>query len=704
MKRREAIRNEIYIRLERKLIVEPGRHSLPERYLATALKNIEHLGFTFSGELMEAVRTLSVDDFAALYEETVQELKAIRGAHADYRPMYPNFPHQVMQADEAELYIQAILHYLTGMLPAYEELERLPFIGQTELDAIGLGSAEQFDAMIRKYISAKIAVSQEARAGVERAIAASNEEELAAMLPGEIPNKENAAFVISALLQHERFDKRLMINYVKTATDVLRLAVAMSGGDVSLASANLPFRKFKRSERRMLLGLLEPCAGLTEDMLRYKKRWIRLGEILHPGEYKHGFDRCKEAFSVLRNGLPYDTFGGMLERALLHKDVHAAVELLSKRPGEFVRRLDHLLRIAGEPQAVLREFEAVAAEVSTPVLLQVRAHFGRRHEKRELRTFFPKGNVAKAAAIANLLPALSPESCNAIVQVCDRALTQRFAKQSELGKVFVDERLKQYVVPFAERSASKALRTIVRGSRLELPPGDTIRFFTWWKEGMVNGAATGRVDIDLSAILYDENWKYVEHISYTNLRALRLKAVHSGDITSAPEGACEFIDLDIPSALEGGCRYLVASLNSYSEQPYCSLPECFAGWMMREHPASGRIFEPRTVVDKIDLAADTTIAIPVIIDLAERKLIWTDLALKQHPDYYNNVEGNQKGLVLMAKAMLALVKPSLYELFMLHAAARGQLVDRADEADTVFAPDCGITPFDTGTILADYVS
>jgi hypothetical protein len=97
--------------------------------------------------------------------------------------------------------------------------------------------------------------------------------------------------------------------------------------------------------------------------------------------------------------------------------------------------------------------------------------------------------------------------------------------------------------------------------------------------------------------------------------------VHSGDITAAPRGACEFIDIDIPSVLNYGGRYVVASLNSFTSQPYCDLPECFAGWMMRKNPGSGEIFEPAMVVDKVDLAAETEIAIPVILDLKERMVI-----------------------------------------------------------------------------------
>ena len=67
--------------------------------------------------------------------------------------------------------------------------------------------------------------------------------------------------------------------------------------------------------------------------------------------------------------------------------------------------------------------------------------------------------------------------------------------------------------------------------------GATIRFFLWWKEGEVNGKHTDRVDIDVSAVLYDAGWRYMEHISYTNLRSAKYRACHIGDITSAPIGS-----------------------------------------------------------------------------------------------------------------------------------------------------------------------
>ncbi|MFC3773364.1 cytoplasmic protein [Paenibacillus sp. GCM10012303] len=697
--------NTIYLRRANKLIANRGNGSnrLPETVLATAMKNIERLGFTFSHSLMHTVCTFSMKQMESFYHPLVADLKKLVGAHVEYRPMYPNFPMQVMEATDAELYLNAIRHYLTWEGPEYEIADPAPLLDKANLNVIDLGSKAEFHTMIRRLIEAKVSISGTDREDIDAVIECADPKELHEILPAGIPLKENVGFVAGSLLKHDKANVELIGRYIKTATDVLRLAVAWSDGDVSLAEATR-FRKFKRSERRLLLGLLERCGPITEDMLRYKQRWIRLGEILHPSEYKHRYTRCQEAFDILRNNKPFTTYNGSLEVALQYRNTWAAIDLLMRRPGEFARRLDHLLRSTEYAEYAVLAFGEVADQVSTPVLVQVKSHFAHRHEPQQMRTVFPKGNVTKAFAIPHTLPALDAEVCRDVVQVCDRALIQRFAKLPPLGKTYIDDRLKSYKVPFSQRSASKALHTIVRGSRLPIGEGDTIRFFSWWKEGRVDGTPTGRVDIDLSSVLYDGDWQYMEHISYTNLRSAKYRAVHSGDIVAAPQGACEFIDLHLPSIVNYGGRYVVATLHSFTAQPYCHLPECFVGWMMRKKPGSGEIFEPSTVANKMDVTADTQIAIPVILDLVERTVVWTDLSLTRHPDYYNNVEGNQRGMVLMGKAMTTLRKPDLHELFLLHAQARGEIVYDKDEADTLFSVESGVTPFDIEQIMAEFLA
>ncbi|MDB6079362.1 MAG: hypothetical protein JWO82_3109, partial [Akkermansiaceae bacterium] len=209
-----------------------------------------------------------------------------------------------------------------------------------------------------------------------------------------------------------------------------------------------------------------------------------------------------------------------------------------------------------------------------------------------------------------------------------------------------------------------------------------------------------RTDIDLSGAFFDEAFNYVDVISYYNLR--NSMGHHSGDIVDAPKGAAEFFDLDLDAARKKGVRYVVMSVNSFTAQPYCDLPECFAGWMGRAKPDSGEIFEARTVLNKVDLTANTRTCLPAIFDIEARQVIWADVALAGSP-YWNNVANNLSGVALMLRALLSLEKPTLEMLFRLHVRARGIPVASREEAKVVFSPDAGVTPFDIPMILAEYL-
>jgi len=367
--------------------------------------------------------------------------------------------------------------------------------------------------------------------------------------------------------------------------------------------------------------------------------------------------------------------------------------MMKSRPGYFARRLDHALRLSGAGcNSVTEAFSTVVGRVSTPVLLQVRQHFISRNLQTDMRIFLPKGQVAKAQAVVNDLPKLEPSLCDRVTLICSQALTERFAKLPPLGKCFVDPELKNFLVPFGQRSASKSLRTAARGSRLALPKADTLRFFIWWKNG------SARTDLDLSAVMFDKNFAFVSVISFYNLK--NFGGHHSGDIVDAPNGASEFIDLSKARCVQAGIRYIVMSINSYTAQPYCDLPECFAGWMSREQPNSGEIYEPKTVEDKLDVTSNSEIAIPAIFDLQEEQVIWADISLTRWPYWFNTVAANLWGIQLTLKSMVELSKPNLYDLLKLHAEARGELVANQDDAKTLFSVANG-TPFDLTKIAAE---
>jgi len=672
--------------------------------------NLQSLGYTMSKDALTTIACLSLDDCVGLYREIVSTLKKIRGV-TSYRPMYPNFPKQVFDATNAELYITAFAHYFsvavadatgpdTIWLPQFVKDQREPLDENVELTVINLGTKLDLFSITVNLAQSNTSLSDTDKADLKWLI-----ENGFFDVAGTIPNRETLAFIGATLLAapatlREQYIPRLK-SQIGTATDVLRLAVAMSGGDVSLAEVT-KFRSFSRPERRLLLDLLEECSSSrTEDMNRWKMRWLRLGERLHPGEFKHKYHNAYRSFWTLRTDQPIDTFNSRIESSLRNMDIDTSVERLSHRPGEFARRLDHLLRMCRykkDSALVLEKFRQVANNVSTPVLLQVMAHFAHRTSS-DLRVIFPKGNVAKVQALEGTLPKIAPALCAHAEGIVRNALNFRFSQLPSLGKVFLDDALTGYLVPFSQRSASKSMRTLVRGSQIPLMTDkNTIRFFIHWHDG-----PSGRTDIDLSAMIYDANWKLMERIAYFNLQSSTYKAAHSGDITSAPNGACEFIDVDMPSVEQFGGRYVIMMVNSFTGQNFSDVSECKSGWMLRAEPQSGEIFDSRTVVDRIDITTAAKQAMPMIIDVVDRKIIWTDAAIRTNSGRVNNVAANSDSIALIGRAFTQIHKPTLYDLLALHALARcTDLVDTEEEADTVFSAET--MPYELDRIASEFMA
>lgn len=716
----------IYLQRELKVIIHTQQQQalLSPAILATALKNLEPIGFTFSPEVLDILHTWSVETFILWYKKLVKELCEITGFDRNYQMMYPRFPDQVMQMSDAQLYMNALIHYWTGMLPENDsttddEQPKIMLLDQVSLRAIRLGTEEEFIQICEKLLLAAAALPLASR---EHLVwFANHQPQWQQHTPEVIPNKENAAVFIAALISAKKIDTDWLYHHVQTATDILRIATALSNGDVSLAT-NTTFISFSRSQRKLILALLEKISNPLEDMFRYEGRWIRLGERLHPGEYCQRFPHTAMNFDRLRNGERPKTFYAQVEQAFESFSDEQILDTLSKRPGEFVRRLDRMIRSGVNIDALLDRYASIAREVSTPILLSVLAHFEKRSSLSPRRQFFPKGNTANLFVLNQPLAPLSQQVTSSMITVTEQALIARFAEQPDLGKIYIDPQLEKHTVPLGIRSASKSLRTLTRGSWIPLDAGDTLRFFVWWKEGLVNGVPTDRVDIDLSAILYNDQWQRIEQISYFNLRSDQFLAAHSGDIVTAPEGAAEYIDLHLPSVQASGVRYIQMSVNAFTSQVFKDLPECYAGWMMRQVPQSGEIFEASTVQNRIDIAANSRICIPVIVDIVQREVLWSDIALEQYPDDINNIETNRFSSALIGRAMTELIRPNLYQLFHLHAEAHGTLTTDIEEADLIVTAQLDqeslmrsidpisllphvkmITPLDQDQILADFL-
>ena len=665
--------------------------------IETALTTMRALGYVLSAPAREALASPE-----AAWALVNAAARLTSGAPtAEYRPFYPDFPVQVRDTSEATLLVNAALHYLgdvvgARILPAYWPSPREPL---PEYDSV----LTELDLATEQDLE-RIAVDLFAQA---TPFSAQDRADLTALRdhgPSRAPHvavKENLAVLTVA------FPGLDFSASYRTVTDVLRLAVAMAGGDVSLAEP-CRFPSFSRAQRRRLLGLLDAVGQVqdsrdsTEEMARRSERWKRLARHLRAGDYARRFPRAAELLRQVASGSAEPGFGSRLEEALARRDVEGAIHLLVARPGVFARRLNHLLRLCGDNatrERVVAEFARIAPKVSLPVLVRLWEYFSSPGpDALPWRVVTIKsGTGIKTTLIPSTRHPGHADA--AVVRTVEEALRMR----ASLGRITVDQQLYEgYTVPLGQRSASPGLRTAGRGTRLPLPEGETIRFFLHWRDlpeaprGSASASSRGtRVDLDLSAFFVSEDLTRTEQIAYYNLRSTA--AVHSGDLTSAPDGAAEFIDVTLPEALRQGWRYVVMTVHSFSHHPLSEVPECWAGAMARgADPQRGEVFEASTVMQRLDLTSPGFNATPFVIDLAERRLIWWDLAVEVGEHQVANLDHSTNRVLAHLLDLLEGRRMPLAHLLSLLADA---VVEDPDAARLVFG-EGGIMPWQTERILA----
>lgn len=529
-------------------------------------------------------------------------------------------------------------------------------------------------------------------------------------VPDRIPGRVTKARLLAALLTDEHARDTglgLLPQHADTATDLLRVATVLTGGAASLTGTHRAGALARPLRAALLAALdrLEP-AQACEDMARHPGRWKVLAEKLHPFTVAARYPNAAVAFAVLRqtnldnltpalagllrsharaadvtirgDRLTVTRTSTRIEAALAAGDTTSALSQLTGRPGELLRRLDHLLRLAtaAGPDHVAGVIEAArtAAPSAAPaVLAAARASLTTRTAPAQSRVFFPAGQAAHAWSCEDTRALLPDTVVTAAVSVLTGELLRRAAQLPQVDVAVIDAGLGDVMVPLAARNASRTLVDVPRGSALPLPDGQSLRLFVHWME-----QPGQRVDLDLSVAAFDSEWNVLGWCDYTRLRLSGDAAVHSGDLTSAPapDGATEYVDLNLNALTDLGATYLLPVVFSYNDVAFDDLAAAFAGFTSHAE-LDGPQFDVRTVQQRFDITGSSRVAIPMVVNLADRSLRWLDLNLTTS-GYGHNINDNHDRLGQLARTLTDVFtsgsRPSLGELAQLHAAARTNTV------------------------------
>jgi len=622
------------------------------------------VGFKLSAELLERLSGLSEAAVLHTAERTLRTVSEMVGDHVRHNSYFIDFPANV--PDTEEFWMRCVAealgddrsreNVLTELAHGVLDLLSLPTYGRYQhtyeemlaaQDELIASAGDRVTVLhLGRDLDDELTDLYLALAGSTTPLGEDHLRDLKTLAercalgpqPESIPVRENRAVVNEARLG---VGADLLLD---TVTDVLRLACALSGGDVTLQEPTR-FRALSRPVRRGLLAGLDAVVAANPaklaDVHARREPFKRLGERLHPHEYPR-WPHAADVFAVARGEKEARSFDSRVEERLDEFDVLGAVKLLKSAPGKLFRALDLLLRIAADQEArdaVVAAAVEVAPEVSGRVVLSVREHFhNRERETDEPRIFVNRrGRAWVTPDVRPLVPAADRDR---LIAALDAEMRRRLPVP---GRLLLDPDVLDVALPLSGRATAAGFGVLPRGSVSEVD-GELLRFFVYWKE------TKDRTDYDLSALLLHSDYSTDSWLSYTALTAVG--GEHSGDVTEAPDGASEFINLSL-DRVRG--TFIVPQVNIYAGESFEEVEESFFGFMLRDGEQRGRPFEPRTVRMKSELRGAGRVALPLVFqrgDDGRWRAKWLHLYLKGISEA-NQVEENQ---VSVSKVVRALVE------------------------------------------------
>ncbi|MEU4693470.1 hypothetical protein [Actinoplanes sp. NPDC023714] len=691
------------------LVATPGTPATRE-ISAPLLAEFAHIGVRFTNP--EEI----TDGLAGPHRDLIAHIRAKRGDKGTYAPLFRGFPEMLPAFDDAALRfaLARVCMICEGLdwekaldfsryewwpassIPQDAERaeadrraqEMLPGDGRIEwISARLVDSAtleDRLRAWMRDCFSSAASLREDVRADLEVLVGRLGAD---GVEMSEVRFRENRTLLLELLWQHDR--KRLPYTDA-TPDDLLRLFAKLTGGDVSLHEP-ITYPRLSRADRRVVVDTLE-ASGRLGDVFRRRGLWLAIDRGLHTGEFRA--PRVHDTFAMLRASRhDYTSFPSRFER-ILARDHSAAVRLAAaEAPGLLARSLRRLAALAttGDQRGVLIEALLEASErIPLRVLLAARAQLSDNGRSYPRVVFGKDGSALPIVREPGHL-AVSKDFRAALLDAIGTAVDVQIAAKGDWSgeTVHIEPGLDRLLVPDQLRSTAQGLVQVERGSRLPLGVAQVVRLFVHWREAGVTS------DLDLSCIALDSSFAIKNQVSWTNLSDHIM--THSGDLTSAPGGAQEFLDIDMAKAIrigrKRGWRYLVPVIFRYAGPTFDDLAEAYTGWMLRDDASSRhRTFDPATVVNAFPLSGRKRYAVPMLLDLESNEIVYVDVYLSARPRARVEQDGRDIATLVSAVTARAGTKLDVAGLASLHAHARGaELVPTRSDATITFGTSAGDT-------------
>lgn len=597
------------------VVYEKGDASLTEELLTKAVtlnENIKSLGYMLSpADIADLAVSPSLDGF---YER----VKSMMGS-VDAAPMYPGFPRQVMDMEEAVFRFHQAVHYFStyglellfgvevgkGWLPCPDDSDKA-----AEQDTVLsekvirlLPAQEAYIVPLRSILSRKERMTIPERQIVSEAIAHISVAEASSL---DVRFKENMNTVYAIVF--DMVDREAAFSILRSLCqhtgDVLRCI------DVLLGKNRFHFRT---SQKRFLVKLLEsyPEKDFRANLVlsgKNARRNILLLNYIDYSVYSRSSAHM-DAVNELRDGKLRSWES--IAKAMLTTGSDGTLDFIAQRPGMMLRMVAWLLRSGYDRDAITKKLAEKADALSMQTLVTNLNHFGKLTDEER--------------ADAAVLYSVFEELLRAHMAGIDTVLR---GKKVALSMPEFDLDVSE--LHCNDKSAEGGF--IRNGIAYRIPDGiNTLRFFVYWDDD-------SRVDIDL-------------HAGYTDLEGDSRSigwdqsfrgcgVVFSGDITHS--NAAEYIDIDLRAPIDK----VNANIHLFSgKNGFRDVATCYVGMMAvpngKHNGESYELFKEANCFFSHHLRQDCTTINYGYIDVPNRCIVFDGAPQAWHSNWYAGIEHRQ---------------------------------------------------------------
>lgn len=604
----------------------------------TINEELLNLGFTLKPFDIVRLSYTSVDTMDKVLDVVKSAVDKVAA-----KPMYPNFPSQVMEMDEAMFRMHQIMHYFStygvelltgckvseGWLPSVEDTEKtesdLTLLKPVVIDLIDEATVGDFiiDKCFGKAERLTLPEMELVKYVVENGLAPGT------LCTKNIKFKENLDIVFDHLFNNG--DKNLdHYRFCQHTGDVLQCL------KFQLVKHNM---HFKTSQKKFFVKLLEsyPVYDFAANVILTRSK-AETNKILLRHISYNNFSRSAEHFEVVRQlrNNELQSWEGKLKKLIFSNDPQS-VKIAAERPGMLLRYITLLYRNGISPFKIQMHLRSVADKLSTQTLVTLCNYFSKdindcrlyNGEVRDNTELNVMRNILTCALESNLKSKRIPELFGKAVYVDNEGFDLEHSR--------IETNIKSIEGGY-----------IPSGIAYKIPDDVKIlRFFVYWND-------RNRIDIDLHAAVFKDDNSRVNIGWCDSYRADSTKTCYSGDITHS--NAAEYIDIDMDAE---GYKYATTRINVYTRVSFASIEDCFTGMMaVNKLGEEVKLYDAKNCFYAHDLKGDYTQIDYAYIDIKNRCLVFVGKESGTPITYNSTTFSVSKYIELLLKANSASAVPN----------------------------------------------